>query len=234
MRHTIAVLLCTVIACVIAASRPRTPLVPAPSPAAEPELLAAREAEVDPYVQLRQAVLRGELEKVKGLLARHPQLLEKEYARDIRVPVLGVAVDNYRTELALFLIQAGADVHDERSIAYALCVNDLKKGEQRRIVESFLDHGLSARALVNGGVTLLEAAVHFKSPEAVEVLLEHGADPSEQLPRCVEDNNPELVRLLLAHGADPRQEDERGRTALEMAADKPAMLALLRQTKRKR
>ena len=33
-------------------------------------------------------------------------------------------------------------------------------------------------------------------------------------------NNVELVRLLLRHGADPRQQNDEGKSAIGLAADK--------------
>nr|CCC95088.1 predicted ankyrin repeat family protein [Trypanosoma congolense IL3000] len=76
----------------------------------------------------------------------------------------------------------------------------------------------------NGGTPLF-TALYMKKVEAVEFLLEHGADPqiviegdmSTPLHIAVEHSNAECVKLLLSHGADPNALNKSGETPLALA-----------------
>jgi ankyrin repeat protein len=83
----------------------------------------------------------------------------------------------------------------------------------------------------------ISAAARRGDFELVRLLLEHGANPSlpeEGAPRghalwnAVYHNHVDLAELLLEHGADPNGMVESSGTPMDMAADKPALLALLR------
>ncbi len=82
----------------------------------------------------------------------------------------------------------------------------------------------------------ISAAARRSDFELLRLLLEHGADPSlaeEGAPRghalwsAVYNNQYEIAELLLKHGADPNGMVESSGTPMDMAADKPALLALL-------
>ncbi|KAG8345630.1 putative Ankyrin repeats (3 copies) putative Ankyrin repeat [Trypanosoma vivax] len=85
----------------------------------------------------------------------------------------------------------------------------------------------------NGGTPLF-TALFMKKVEAVEFLLEHGADPqavvegdhSTPLHIAVEHSNTECVRLLLGFGADPNAVNTSGETPVALAekAKNQAML----------
>lgn len=90
---------------------------------------------------------------------------------------------------------------------------------------------LAARANVNvttrdGAITPLLLACTNGNPEAVEALLEGGADPNSvnsngttALMRAAASGNPDAVRILLDHGAEVnRREIAHGQTALMFAA----------------
>jgi uncharacterized protein len=73
--------------------------------------------------------------------------------------------------------------------------------------------------------------------ELVRLLLEHGADPSlpeegaphgHALWNAVYHNHADIAEVLLGHGADPNGMVESSGTPMDMAADKPVLLALLR------
>ena len=83
----------------------------------------------------------------------------------------------------------------------------------------------------------ISAAARRGDFELVRLLLEHGANPSlpeEGAPRghalwnAVYHNHVDLAELLLGHGADPNGMVESSGTPMDMAADKPALLVLLR------
>jgi ankyrin repeat protein len=77
------------------------------------------------------------------------------------------------------------------------------------------------------GFTPLGLAAFFGHPEAIKVLLEHGADVNLKLPSrfantavdaAVAGNRTEAVRILLAAGADPNARSEGNATTLHKAA----------------
>src|SRR5207245_6423156 len=77
------------------------------------------------------------------------------------------------------------------------------------------------------GFTPLGLAAFFGHPEAIKVLLEHGADVNLKLPSrfantavdaAVSGNRTEAVRILLAAGADPNPRSEGKPTAPPQAA----------------
>ena len=83
----------------------------------------------------------------------------------------------------------------------------------------------------------ISAAARRGDLELVRRLLEYGANPSlpeEGAPHghalwsAVYNNHYEIAELLLKHGADPNGMVESSGTPMDMAADKPALLALLR------
>ena len=82
----------------------------------------------------------------------------------------------------------------------------------------------------------ISAAARRGDFELVRLLVEHGADPSlpeEGAPRghalwsAVYNNHYEIAELLLKRGADPNGMVESSGTPMDMAADKPVLLALL-------
>jgi ankyrin repeat protein len=83
------------------------------------------------------------------------------------------------------------------------------------------------KAFSGDGFTALHLAAFFGQPEAVKVLLDHGADPGAvarntsavtPLHSAIAGRNLEVVRLLLMHGADANARQHGGWTALHAAA----------------
>jgi ankyrin repeat protein len=110
---------------------------------------------------------------------------------------------------------------------------DLAREGDAAKLGDYLDAGLTADLTNDKGDTLLILAAYRGHPEAVRVLLEHGADVTRvndrgqtALAAAVFKQSAETVRLLLAAGADPRHGSP---SALETARffDLPAMTALL-------
>jgi uncharacterized protein len=102
--------------------------------------------------------------------------------------------------------------------------------EQRRRLSTVLNAGADIHATDKNGVTALHHAVRFRSPIAVQTLIEHGADVNQAcrrsgstpLHRAVTTTGApgtagknqealEIIRLLLAAGADPSITNKSGR-----------------------
>jgi ankyrin repeat protein len=85
------------------------------------------------------------------------------------------------------------------------------------------------RGFGGDGFTALQLAAFFAQPEAVRVLLDHGADINavsknemrvQALHSAAVQGNPEVMRLLLAAGADPNARQAGGYTALQARASR--------------
>jgi len=78
------------------------------------------------------------------------------------------------------------------------------------------------------GETPLHIVAGRSHPEAVKLLLDHGADPNAQnkegktpLHYAAERCDVDVVKLLLQYGADPNARDDNGQTPLHRVTDKP-------------
>jgi tankyrase len=144
-----------------------------------------------------------------GDLARRAFALDVEGLRAALKP--GDALDG--------LLIAAASAHDPESRV------------QRAMIRLLIRLGANVNERDKNGVTPLHRAVRFRSPAAVKILLESGADPnavdrrsrSSPLHRAVTDTGApstagkskqveEIVGLLLAHGADPALRNKAGKT----------------------
>jgi uncharacterized protein len=118
------------------------------------------------------------------------------------------------------------------------CERNPKPADQRRRLLKLLKDGADVHATDKNGVTALHHAVRFRSPAAVKVLIEHGANVNQAcrrngstpLHRAVTQTGApstagkseqamEIVRLLLAAGADPSLKNNLGRPPADYAAD---------------
>jgi ankyrin repeat protein len=125
---------------------------------------------------------------------------------DTKWTPLGIAVDKGYNDIAVLLVQRGADVNKE-------CIDDSSYTTARTPLMI---------ACNNGNVSL------------IKLLIEHGADVNAQSPDHIK-NTPliyaamavhfeEPVKILLAHGADVNMKNKRGETALKHALVPPSSL----------
>jgi len=99
------------------------------------------------------------------------------------------------------------------------------------VMALLLDAGADVNARdTNNRWTALLHAIHKQHPDAVALLLEHGADPNVATPEGVtplmmaaDDARPAMVKVLLEHGADPRVEGPGGVTAFIQAVSGGAL-----------
>ena len=114
------------------------------------------------------------------------------------------------------------------------CERNADPVKQRREIEKLLKAGEDIHATDKNGVTALHHAVRFRSPAAVECLLEHGArvnqvckrSGSTALHRAVtstgapqtagkQDEAQQIISLLLKFGADPKIKNKSGKTPVD-------------------
>src|SRR5688500_840547 len=118
------------------------------------------------------------------------------------------------------------------------CERDSEPADQEaRLIEA-LKRGADIHASDKNGVTALHHAVRFRSPTAVKVLIEHGADVnracrrngSTPLHRAVTQTGApgtagraqaarEIIELLLEAGADPSIANKAGKTPVEYVSE---------------
>jgi len=118
------------------------------------------------------------------------------------------------------------------------CERDSSAADQRKRLLRLLKAGADIHAADKNGVTALHHAVRFRSPAAVRVLIEHGADVNRACRRngstplhraATQTGAPgtagrgraaiEIVRLLLDAGADPSMANKSGKRPVDYAVD---------------
>ena len=161
-------------------------------------------------------VRRGATTEIAEQVEHDPSIAQSRDAQG--VSALLWAVYSGQTVVRDFLLSGleTLDIHE------AAAVGDVPKLKTLLAADPSL-----ARAVSNDGWPPLHLAAAFGSPEAVQVLLDHGADVHQVSPAMRNlamhaavaiSSNPETIRLLLAHGADVNAVQMGGFTALHGAA----------------
>jgi tankyrase len=118
------------------------------------------------------------------------------------------------------------------------CERNPNPAEQRRRIVKILKAGADIHATDKNGVTALHHAVRFRSPAAVQALVDHRANVNQAcrrsgstpLHRAVKqtgapgtagkgDAAREIVKILLAAGADPSIANKSGKTPADYVTD---------------
>src|SRR5688572_1571920 len=126
----------------------------------------------------------------------------------------------------------------EHELSSICCERDPDSADQRRRLITLLKAGADIHATDKNGVTALHHAVRFRSPVAVQTLIEHGANVNQvcrrsgstPLHRAVTQTGApgtaakgpqamEIIRLLLAAGADPSIPNKSGRKPTDYVTD---------------
>jgi ankyrin repeat protein len=135
-----------------------------------------------------------------------------------------------------YLVAQGADINrvDSRGLTPLVDLILSLKSDDRRIIYAFLEHFLSFKPKLDlqkslpgglGGEPALHLAAQFGHPDAVALLLDHGANVNLKnqtrgataLHIAVYANQPEVAKVLIAHKADLEATEMSGATALTMA-----------------
>src|SRR5437879_3331589 len=167
---------------------------------------------------LREAAQKNDLAQAQAILDRNPSLLR------MRTPngtlVLTATFYGASDVLKLLLARTPEDalnLYEAATIGNARRLKTILGQSPVRINEPNKEEGF----------TPLGLAAFFGHPEAIKVLLEHGADVNLKLPSrfantavdaAVSGNRTEAVRILLAAGADANARSEANYTTLHKAA----------------
>lgn len=139
---------------------------------------------------------------------------------------------------------------DTRELSDVCCERNADPDKQRAAIESLLKAGADIQETDKNGVTPLHHAVRFRSPAAVETLLQHGAavnqtckrSGSTPLHRAVtstgapstagkESEARQIIEILLRYGADPSIKNKRGKRAVDYVRDKKLRQLLIQKRK---
>jgi tankyrase len=134
-------------------------------------------------------------------------------------------------------------------LADVCCERNADPKKQRTAITALLKAGADIQETDKNGVTPLHHAVRFRSPAAVETLLQHGAAVNQSCkrsggtplhravtwtgaPETAGKSNEarEIIRLLLEYGADPAIRNKSGKTAADYVRDED-LLRLLKKKK---
>src|SRR6185312_3634843 len=133
--------------------------------------------------QLKQAIDRNDLERVKALMLANPKLHSAPLGYGKNGPLTWVAECRVpweppspkRLAMALWMIENGSDVHqggDGPLMRAAL------NGVRIPMMEVLVSHGADVNAEWNGDFPIIFAPCEAAAPATLQWLLEHGADPN--------------------------------------------------------
>lgn len=133
--------------------------------------------------QLKQAIDRNDLERVKAMMTRNPALhgAPLGYGKDgpltwvaeCRVPWEAPSVE--RLAMATWMIENGSDVHQGGD---GPLMRAVLNGYRIPMMELLVAHGADVNAEWHGDFPILFAACEAVDPEALRWLLDHGANPN--------------------------------------------------------
>jgi uncharacterized protein len=140
-----------------------------------------------------------------------------------------------------------------RELCGISCLRNPDPDRQRKQIAAALKAGADLHETDKNGVTALHHAVRFRSPAAVEALLEHGANVNQTcrrsgstpLHRAVtwsgapktagkQDAAREIIEILLRFGADPSIKNKNGKRAVDYVHDDELRRLLTPRSPRKR
>jgi len=134
---------------------------------------------------------------------------------------------------------------DIRELSDVCTEQNANPAKQRAAIVKLLKAGADIQETDKNGVTPLHHAVRFRSPSAVETLLEHGAavnhtcqrSGSTALHRAVTSSGApstagktakvkQIIQILMRHGADPSIKNKSGKTPMDYTRDEDLLRLL--------
>lgn len=174
------------------------------------------------YQTIDEAIAKGDLEDVKLHLSLNPQSANKG-GKETSRPPLEQAILRNKTDIALLLIQSGADpnsVNASKRTPLHLAVDR----NNPAIATALLKAGAKPDVRDNDGWTPLHHAAAKNQLETAKAILAGGANPmtlselgGTPLHEAAASGGAEIIRLFLDHKVDPSVKSKEGVTALDIA-----------------
>jgi ankyrin repeat protein len=179
------------------------------------------------YTPLHDAVIRGELERLRSLLAagadvNAPIRSNEPYSSEWGATPLHLAARDGRAEIVDLLLEAGArvDAQDDRG-ATALHWSAGQPG----VAAALIERGANANAADRAGRTPLHWAANLGAAESIDALIKRGAtanlaDAAGRTPLhlAAANGDARTVARMLENGADESATDRERLTPLHLAA----------------
>jgi hypothetical protein len=187
------------------------------------ETMGGAVAFIAPEEPLLAAVLREDVEEVKGLLATGAEVnvLDKEY----NMTPLAQAASQGNLELIRILLNAGADVNGRNREGLTPLMQASTQADVE-VVQSLLDAGAKIDLRDDDGQSALHHAADEADAEVLKALLDAGAsvDARDEAGRtalmvAAENGDEDNVLVLLKAGASVNLRNEDGKTALGLAKE---------------
>ncbi len=173
------------------------------------------------YPTIDEAIARGDLADVKLHLSAEPTT--RDQGRDKTRTPLAQAVLRNKTEIALFLLEAGANP-DARDGSQRTILHVAVERRNAQLVNALLKAKAKPSVGDKDGWTPLHHAAAKNLVEIAKILIAGGADPmalsklgGTPLHEAAVSAGVELVQLLLEHKVDPQIKSQENVTALDIA-----------------
>jgi len=184
--------------------------------------VAGKIAATPVYQTIDESIAKGDLNDVRLHLSLTPQSANKG-GRDNSRPPLEQAVLRNKTEIAILLLQAGADPNSV-DVSQRTPLHLAVERNNPAVVAALLKSGAKPNPHDKDGWTPLHHAAAKNQLESAKALLAGGADPmalshlgGTPLHEAAASGGADIVRLLLDHKCDPTVKSKEGVTALDIA-----------------
>jgi ankyrin repeat protein len=174
-----------------------------------------------------QAIVSGDLEKVRESIENDPNLVSAVDARgksSSGLPALGLAIRHGHTEIVELLLSKGADANRRLPHRQTGPLHGAARKGRADLVELLVAHGADVNGRKND--FQFRPLCYATTAEAAETLIANGAEvnirdhhrmtPLHSIARL---GNTEAVEVLVRHGADVDAVDASGGTPLHRAVD---------------